>query len=129
MEIHRRILIRELILILANTGIRAPSEILSLKWGDIEIKKEKLALYTDKNTGKPIEEDQLIAYIKLVQNTKLLQDWFKVLQDDTLNDWTNILEMNLVTYRRRMNLYSWSSMVDESLIHLIDTRCIECGVN
>ena len=65
MEIHRRILIRELILILANTGIRAPSEILSLKWGDIEVKKEKLALYTDKNTGQPIEEDQLIAYIKI----------------------------------------------------------------
>ena len=39
MEVHRRIIIRELILIAANTGIRLPTEILSLKWGDIKLKK------------------------------------------------------------------------------------------
>ena len=41
MEIHRRIVIRELILIAGSTGLRLPSEILSLKWGDIKVKKEK----------------------------------------------------------------------------------------
>jgi len=66
MEIHRRRIIRELILIVANTGLRSPSEILSLKWGDIKIKKEKLiGMYgTDKET------EQLIAVIKVGADTK-----------------------------------------------------------
>lgn len=42
MEKHRRVLMRELILIGANTGIRIPKEITSLKWKDIKIRKEQV---------------------------------------------------------------------------------------
>lgn len=51
MEKHRRTIIRELILIAANSGLRAPKEILSLTWGDIKIRKEEMSLYG----GKPKE--------------------------------------------------------------------------
>lgn len=66
MEIHRRILIRELILIGANSGIRCPKEMLSLKWGDIRVKKEKIE--GQYNSEKEIE--QYTAYIKIGEEQK-----------------------------------------------------------
>jgi len=66
MEVHRRIIIRELILIAANTGLRLPSEILSLKWGDIKIKKGTFTgLY-----GSDKEREELIAVIKVGADNK-----------------------------------------------------------
>jgi len=66
MEIHRRIVIRELILIAANTGLRLPSEILSLKWGDIKLKLGKFSgLY-----GVDKEREELIAVIKVGKENK-----------------------------------------------------------
>lgn len=66
MEIHRRIIIRELILIAANTGLRLPSEILSLKWGDIKLKKGTFkGLY-----GSEKEKEELIAVIKVGADNK-----------------------------------------------------------
>lgn len=66
MEIHRRIVIRELILIAGSTGLRLPSEILSLKWGDIKVKKEKFVgmFNADKET------EQLVAIIKVGKDMK-----------------------------------------------------------
>ncbi len=66
MEIHRRVLIRELILIGANSGIRCPKEMLSLKWGDIRIKKEKIV--GQYNTDKEVE--QYSAYIRIGEDQK-----------------------------------------------------------
>jgi len=66
MEIHRRILIRELILIGANSGIRCPKEMLSLKWGDIRIKKEKIE--GQYNSEKVVE--QYSAYIRIGEEQK-----------------------------------------------------------
>jgi integrase len=66
MEIHRRIIIRELILIGGSTGLRLPSEILSLKWGDIKVKKEKFAAMF--NPEKEVE--QLVAVIKVGKDMK-----------------------------------------------------------
>ena len=61
MEIHRRVLIREMILIAANTGIRCPKEMLSLTWGDIKIRKEILSgLY-----GNDKESEELIGVIQI----------------------------------------------------------------
>lgn len=66
MEIHRRILLRELILIGSNTGIRLPKEILSLTWGDIRVEKRKLkGLY-----GSDKETEQLISFITIGEDQK-----------------------------------------------------------
>jgi len=85
MEIHRRRIIRELILIGGSTGLRAPSEILSLKWGDIKVKKEKFAGMF--NPEK--ETEQLVAVIKVGADMKtgartvqgLAGSYFKRLKD------------------------------------------------
>lgn len=66
MEIHRRTLIRELILIGANSGIRIPKEILSLKWEDVRINKE--TIQGQFNTDKEVE--QLSAYIQIGEDQK-----------------------------------------------------------
>lgn len=66
MEIHRRILIRELILIGANSGIRCPKEMLSLKWSDVRIKKEKIE--GQYNSEKVVE--QYSAYIRIGEEQK-----------------------------------------------------------
>ena len=66
MEIHRRNLIREMILIGANTGIRCPKEMLSLTWGDIKVKKEVLSgLY-----GADKESEELISVIQINDEQK-----------------------------------------------------------
>lgn len=41
-ECHRRILLRELILICSNTGLRVPKEIMSLTWGDVRVTEEEV---------------------------------------------------------------------------------------
>ena len=66
MECHRRVLLRELILICANTGIRAPKEILSLTWGDIRVENRMLqGLY---NSDKEVE--QLVSFINIGEEQK-----------------------------------------------------------
>lgn len=85
MEIHRRRIIRELILIGGSTGLRSPSEILSLKWCDIKVKKEKFAGMF--NPEK--EAEQLVAVIKVGSDMKtgartvqgLAGSYFKRLKD------------------------------------------------
>ena len=42
MEKHRRVIIRELILIASNSGLRTPKEILALTWGDIKLRKQEM---------------------------------------------------------------------------------------
>lgn len=85
MEIHRRRIIRELILIGGSTGLRAPSEILSLKWGDIKVKKEKFeGMFNPEK-----ETEQLVAIIKVGADMKtgartvqgLAGSYFKRLKD------------------------------------------------
>jgi len=66
MEVHRRVLVRELVLIAANTGLRLPSEILSLKWGDIKVKRETFSGMF--NADKEVE--QLIAVIQVGKEMK-----------------------------------------------------------
>ena len=66
MEVHRRILIRELILIAGNSGLRCPSEILSIKWGDIRVKRQVLDGIINPN----IEKEQLVSIIEIGENTK-----------------------------------------------------------
>ena len=66
MEIHRRTLIREMILIAANTGIRCPKEMLSLKWEDISVRKETISgLY-----GADKDSEELIAVIQINEEQK-----------------------------------------------------------
>jgi len=66
MEIHRRVMMRELILICANTGIRVPKEITSLTWGDVKVIKEtSTGRYNNK---KNVEE--LIALVNIGSNQK-----------------------------------------------------------
>ena len=66
MECHRRHLLREIILIAANTGIRLPQEILSLKWKHIRVEKRMLpGLY---NTDKEVE--QLVSFIQIPEDNK-----------------------------------------------------------
>jgi len=65
MEKHRRVIIRELILIASNSGLRCPKEILSIKWGDIKLRKQEMeGMYgSDKKTEElvsviQVDEDQ-----------------------------------------------------------------------
>lgn len=65
MEKHRRVIIRELILIASNSGLRSPKEITSLKWGDIKLRKQEMeGMYgSDKKTEElvsviQVDEDQ-----------------------------------------------------------------------
>ena len=65
-ECHRRVLMRELILICANTGIRVPKEIFSLKWKDIRITRDEgQGIY---NNEKIVED--LIAHINIGREEK-----------------------------------------------------------
>ena len=66
MECHRRVMMRELILICGNTGIRVPKEILSLKWRDVKVVKEKTS--GDYNQGKEVEK--LVSFINIGSNMK-----------------------------------------------------------
>ena len=66
MECHRRVMMRELILICANTGIRIPKEIMSLRWGDIKVIKETSS--GRYNPKKNVEE--LIALINIGSDQK-----------------------------------------------------------
>ena len=65
-ECHRRVLLRELILICANTGIRVPKEIFSLTWGDIRITKDDVK--GSLNPSKNVEE--LISHINIGSDQK-----------------------------------------------------------
>lgn len=66
MEVHRRRIIRELILICANSGIRAPKEILSLTWGDIKLREEEMeGMY-----GSNRKSVELLAIIQINEQQK-----------------------------------------------------------
>lgn len=66
MEKHRRVLMRELILIAANTGIRVPKEITSLKWGDIKLRKEQVeGMY-----GSNKITEQIVSVIQIGEEQK-----------------------------------------------------------
>ena len=66
MEKHRRVLLRELILIGANTGIRIPKEITSLKWRDIKLRKVEMeGMYGSKKT-----EEYIVASIQIGKEQK-----------------------------------------------------------
>jgi len=65
-ECHRRFLMRDLILILSNSGIRVPKEILSLKWKDIRVKK----LILDNLFGKSEGREEMVAFIHINDEQK-----------------------------------------------------------
>lgn len=66
MEKHRRVIIRELILICSNSGIRCPKEILSLTWGDVKLRKQEIeGMY-----GNDKKTEQLIAVININEEQK-----------------------------------------------------------
>ena len=66
MELHRRRIIRELILICANSGIRAPKEILSLTWGDVKLRQEEMeGMY-----GSDKKSTELVSVIQIDENQK-----------------------------------------------------------
>ena len=66
MEKHRRAIIRELILIASNSGLRCPREILSLNWGDIKLRKQEMeGMYgSDKKT------EELVSVIQVNEDQK-----------------------------------------------------------
>ena len=84
MECHRRVMMRELILICANTGIRVPKEIFSIKWGDIKVIRESVA--GDFNKKKIVEK--LVSFVNIGSdmktgmrvNTGLAGEYFKRLK-------------------------------------------------
>ena len=84
MECHRRILMRELILICGNTGIRVPKEILSLKWKDVKVMKEYVP--GDFNKNRTVEK--LVSIVNIGSdmktgmrvNTGLAGEYFKRLK-------------------------------------------------
>ena len=63
MELHRRILMREFILICANTGLRCPSEPLILKRKDVRVMAEEHEVF-----GR--RENVLVAYLSVPDETK-----------------------------------------------------------
>ena len=63
MELHRRILMRDFILICANTGLRCPSEPLILKRKDVRVMAEEHEVF-----GK--QENVLVAYLSIPAETK-----------------------------------------------------------
>ena len=65
MELHRRRIIRELILICANSGIRAPKEILSLTWGDVKLRQEEMEGMYGSN-----KKSELVSVIQIDENQK-----------------------------------------------------------
>ena len=66
MEKHRRVLLRELILIASNSGLRCPKEILSLKWQDIKLRKEEM----DGMYGTNKKTEQLVSVIQVNEEQK-----------------------------------------------------------
>ena len=66
MEKHRRVIIRELILICSNSGLRSPKEILSLTWGDIKLRKQEMeGMY-----GGQKKTEELVSVIKVNDEQK-----------------------------------------------------------
>ena len=80
MEIHKELLIREMILI-AATGIKYPKKMLSLKWEDISVRKETISgLY-----GADKDSEELIAVIQInEERRKLVLELLLVKQENTL---------------------------------------------
>ena len=66
MEKHRRVIIRELILIASNSGLRTPKEILSLTWGDIKLRKQEMeGMY-----GGDKKTEELVSVIQVDEDQK-----------------------------------------------------------
>ena len=66
MEKHRRILLREFILIAANTGLRCPQEVLSLRWSDVKIRKEVM----EDAYGSRKEKEVFVSVIQVNEEQK-----------------------------------------------------------
>jgi|TARA_R100000081_G_scaffold58285_1_gene28856 site-specific recombinase XerD len=66
MEKHRRAIIRELILIASNSGLRCPKEILSLTWGDIKLRKQEM----ENMYGRDEKSQELVAVVKVNDEQK-----------------------------------------------------------
>ena len=66
MECHRRVMMRELILICGNTGIRVPKEIFSIKWGDVKVRKEQ----AQGDFNSKVKVEKLIALVNIGSNQK-----------------------------------------------------------
>ena len=65
-ECHRRVLMRELILICSNTGIRIPKEIMSLRWRDVKVTEEIVdGRYNNKRKVK-----ELVARVNISSDMK-----------------------------------------------------------
>ena len=66
MEKHRRVIIRELILIASNSGLRCPKEILSIKWGDVKLRKQEMeGMY-----GANKKTEELVSTIQVNEQQK-----------------------------------------------------------
>ena len=110
---------------------------MSLKWGDIEVKKEKLALYTDKNTGQPIEEDQLIAYIKIGAEHKtgarlvqgLAGRYFKRLNEYFRNELGHIPQKNEPVFMEFYGRRKYNSLDRYALYKMWGELMRDCNLN
>lgn len=66
MEKHRRVIIRELILIASNSGLRCPKEILSITWGDVKLRKQEMeGMY-----GANKKTEELVSVIQVDEDQK-----------------------------------------------------------
>ena len=66
MEKHRRVIIRELILIASNSGLRSPKEILSINWGDVKLRKQEMEnMYRKKK-----KTEELVSVISVNEDQK-----------------------------------------------------------
>lgn len=66
MEKHRRVIIRELILIAANSGLRSPKEILSITWADVKLRKQEM----ENMYGANKKTEELVSVIQVNDDQK-----------------------------------------------------------
>jgi len=66
MEKHRRVIIRELILIASNSGLRSPKEILSINWGDVKLRKQEM----ENMYGSNKKTEELVSVISVNEDQK-----------------------------------------------------------
>ena len=66
MEKHRRVIIRELIVIASNSGLRCPTEILSITWGDVKLRTQEMeGMY-----GANKKTEELVSTIQVNEQQK-----------------------------------------------------------
>ena len=112
MEIHRRTLIREMILIAANTGIRCPKEMLSLKWEDISVRKETISGLFN---GADKDSEELIAVIQINEEQKTGSRVVVGKAGEYFVRLKTIFVKNWIMNQNQTIMFIWSSLVEESL--------------